>query len=400
MTKPESGKLLQWVEIDSSALTRNIHQFRKQVGEKRKFLAMVKANAYGHGMLEVSRIAVNAGADWLGVHSLEEGILLRKEGFSCPILVAGTIPLDGLKEAVAHDLRLTVYNFETLDPLSKACGQLQKKAFLHVKLETGTYRQGIRDEEALSFMKKAQEHSCLVLEGISSHFANIEDTTDHTYAQSQLQNFKRIVEELEKNKIEIPLKHMSCSASAILFPDTYFDMVRAGIGMYGLWPSKETFLSCRLQKREPLRLEPVLSWKTRIAQIKKVPKGSFIGYGCTYRVSRESVLAVLPIGYYDGYDRGLSNSSFVLIRGKRAPLRGRVAMDFIVVDITDIPRVKLEDEVVLLGKDGEEKITADDLASLVGTINYEIVTRINPLIPRIVIGVASQHSTFSAFSFF
>lgn len=385
MTKPESGKLLQWVEIDSSALTHNIHQFRKQVGEKRKFLAMVKANAYGHGILEVSRIAVNAGADWLGVHSLEEGILLRKEGFTCPILVAGTIPLDGLKEAVAHDLRLTVYNFETLDPLSKACGQLQKKAFLHVKVETGTYRQGIREEEAVSFMKKVQENTCLVLEGISSHFANIEDTTDHTYAQSQLQNFSRIVEELEKNKIKIPLKHMSCSASAILFPETYFDMVRVGIGMYGLWPSKETFLSCRLQKRELLRLEPVLSWKTRIAQVKKVPKGSFIGYGCTYRVSRESVLAVLPIGYYDGYDRGLSNSSYVLIRGKRAPLRGRVAMDFIVVDVTDIPRVKLEDEVVLLGKDGEEKISADDLASLVGTINYEIVTRINPLIPRIVI---------------
>jgi len=385
MTKPGTEKILQWVEIDSSALTRNIHQFRKQVGEKRKFLAMVKANAYGHGILEVSRIAVNAGADWLGVHSLEEGILLRKEGFSCPILVAGTIPLDSLKEAVAHDLRLTVYNLETLDPLSKACGQLQKKAFLHVKVETGTYRQGIREEEALSFMKKAREYSCLVLEGISSHFANIEDTTDHTYAQSQLQNFKRIVEELEKNKIEIPLKHMSCSASAILFPDTYFDMVRAGIGMYGLWPSKETFLSCRLQKREPLRLEPVLSWKTRIAQVKKVPKGSFIGYGCTYRVSRESVLAVLPLGYYDGYDRGLSNSSYVLIRGKRAPLRGRVAMDFIVVDVTDIPHVELEDEVVLLGKDGEEKISADDLASLVGTINYEIVTRINPLIPRIVI---------------
>ncbi len=376
---------MQWIEIDSSALAHNIHQFRKQVGEKRKFLAMVKANAYGHGILEVSRIAVGAGVDWLGVHSLEEGIFLRKEGFTCPVLVAGPIPLNSLKEAVAHDLRLTVYNFETLDPLANACAQLRKKAFLHMKVETGTYRQGISEKEALSFVKKAREHSCLVLEGISSHFANIEDTTDHTYAQSQLQRFKRIIEELEKKKIEIALKHMSCSASAILFPDTYFDMVRAGIGMYGLWPSKETFLSCRLQKREPLRLEPVLSWKTRVAQIKKVPKGSFIGYGCTYRVSRESVLAVLPIGYYDGYDRGLSNSSYVLVKGKRAPLRGRVAMDFIVVDVTDIPRVELEDEVVLLGKHGEESISADDLASLVGTINYEIVTRINPLIPRIVI---------------
>jgi alanine racemase len=385
MTQPGSKKLLQWIEIDSSALTHNILQFRKQVGEKIKFLAMVKANGYGHGILEVSRVAVNAGADWLGVHSLEEGILLCDEGFTCPILVAGPIPSGGLEEAVRHDLRLTVYNFETLDRLSKICGQLKKQAYLHVKVETGTYRQGIRREEALSFMNKARENPYLTLEGISSHFANIEDTTDHSYAQSQLRHFKRILEELEKNRIKIPLKHMSCSASAILFPDTYYDMVRVGIGMYGLWPSKETFLSCRLQKREPLRLEPVLSWKTRVTQIKKVPKGSFIGYGCTYRVSRESVLAVLPIGYYDGYDRGLSNSSYVLIRAKRAPLRGRVAMDFIVVDVTDIPRVELEDEVVLLGRDGEESISADDLASLVGTINYEIVTRINPLIPRIVI---------------
>jgi alanine racemase len=384
MTKPESDKLLQWVEIDSSALIHNIHQFRRLIGEKRKLLAMVKANAYGHGILEVSRIAVRAGVDWLGVHSLEEGILLRKQGLTCPILVVGYVPLDGLKEAVAHDLRLTVYNFETLDKLPPICRQLQKKAFLHVKVETGTYRQGIMEEDVLSFMKKAKESPDLVLEGISSHFANIEDTTDHAYAQSQLQNFKRVLRELEQNKVEILLKHMSCSASAILFPDTYFDMVRAGIGMYGLWPSKETFLSCSLQKREPLLLKPVLSWKTRIAQVKKVPKGSFIGYGCTYRVSRETTLAVLPMGYYDGYDRRLTNSSYVLIKGKRAPLRGRIAMDFIMVDATDIPEFKLEDEVVLLGKDADDSITADDLASLLGTINYEIVTRINPLIPRII----------------
>ncbi len=384
MTKPGSYKHLQWVEIKTSALIHNIQQFRKLIGETRQLLAMVKANAYGHGILEVSRIAVDAGVDWLGVHSLEEGILLRKQGLTCPILVVGYVPLDGLKEAVARDLRLTVYNFETLDKLSSICRQIQKKAFLHVKVETGTYRQGIRKEEVLSFMKKAKESPELVLEGISSHFANIEDTTDHSYAQSQLQNFKKILQELEQKRVDIPLKHMSCSASAILFPDTYFDMVRAGIGMYGLWPSKETFLSCRLQKREPLRLNPVLSWKTRIAQVKKVPKGSFVGYGCTYRVSRETLLAVLPLGYYDGYDRRLSNSSFVLIKGKRAPLRGRIAMDFIMVDVTDIPEISLEDEVILLGQDGDDSITADDLASLLGTINYEIVTRINPLIPRIL----------------
>ncbi len=384
-SRPESEKLLQWVEIDRSALTHNIRQFRKLIGKKRKFLATVKANAYGHGMLEVSQTALAAGADWLGVQSLEEGILLREKGFTCPILVLGYVPFDGLKEAVARELRLTVYNFETLDRLARVCRELQKKVNLHLKIETGTYRQGITEEDVLSFARKVREFPELVLEGISSHFANIEDTTDHSYAQCQLDTFKRVLGMLEKNKIEIPFKHMSCSASAILFPDTYFDMVRAGISIYGLWPSKETFLSCRLQNREPLLLKPVLSWKTRVVQVKKVPRGAFVGYGCTYRASRESTLAVIPVGYYDGYDRRLSNSSYVLVKGKRAPLRGRVCMDFIMADVTDIPGVEVEEEVVLLGNDGEESITANDLASLVGTINYEIVTRINPLIPRLLI---------------
>jgi len=192
------------------------------------------------------------------------------------------------------------------------------------------------------------------------------------------------LETLRKERVKIPIKHMSCTASAILFPETYFDLVRVGIGMYGLWPSKETCLSSLLQKRHFL-LKPVLSWKTRVAQIKRVPKGSFIGYGCTYRANRDTVLAVLPVGYSDGYRRGLSNSSYVLIRGERAPLRGRVAMNFIMVDITDIPEARVEEEAVLIGGDRDEVISADYLASLVGTINYEIVSGINPHVPRIVI---------------
>jgi len=378
-------KFLRWIEIDRSALIHNIHQFRKLIGEKRKLLAVVKANAYGHGILAVSKIALRAGADWLGVDSLEEGLLLRKEGFNCPILTVGYISIENLKEAVINNLRLTVYNLETIGRLAEVCRQLQKKANLHVKVETGTFRQGLMGEDVLSFIRKVQEFPELVVEGVSSHFANIEDTTDHTYSQFQLENFEKAIRRLKRNKIEIPIRHMSCTASTILFPQTYFDLVRAGIGLYGLWPSKETYLSCLLQKRQPLVLKPVLSWKTRVAQIKKVPKGSFIGYGCTYRTTRESVLAVLPVGYYDGYSRSLSNSSYVLIKGQRAPLRGRVAMDFVMVDVTDIPGINLEDEVILIGRDGEEAITADDLASLVGTINYEIVSRISPYISRIVI---------------
>jgi alanine racemase len=225
----------------------------------------------------------------------------------------------------------------------------------------------------------------LELEGLSSHFANIEDTTDHSYARYQLENFLGMITSLEAGGVEIPIKHFSCSAAAILFPETYFDMVRIGIGMYGLWPSKETYLSCLMAKRSPVLLEPVLSWKARIAQIKDIPKGAMIGYGCTYKPGRPSRIAVIPVGYYDGYPRSLSNLSYVLIHGERAPLRGRVAMDFMVVDVTDISGLKVEDEVVLLGESGSDRISADQLAAWDGTIHYEIVSRLHPAIPRIVV---------------
>ncbi|MFB0564278.1 MAG: alanine racemase, partial [Candidatus Aminicenantaceae bacterium] len=362
-----------------------ISNFRSLIGKKLKLMGVVKANAYGHGILEISELALKAGVDWLGIHSLGEGFLLRKQGFDCPLLILGYIPLEDLEEAVVNNFRITVYNLETVHRLARLCSRLKKRIYLHLKIETGTYRQGIREEDIFQFIKEIQRVPDFIIEGLSSHFANIEDTTDHTYFRFQLENFIRIIQKLRVNKIEIPLKHIACTAATILFPETYFDMVRVGIGMYGLWPSKETYLSCILQKRKPLSLKPVLAWKARIAQIKKVPKGAYLGYGCTYRTTRESNLAVIPVGYFDGYSRCLSNSSYVLIRGHRAPLRGRVCMDFILVDITDIPGISLEDEAVLLGCDGDEIISAEDLAVLAGTINYEIVTRINPLIPRIVV---------------
>jgi len=185
--------------------------------------------------------------------------------------------------------------------------------------------------------------------------------------------------------VRVPVKHMSCTASTILFPATDFNMARVGIGLYGYWPSKETYLSCLQEKRQPLSLVPVLSWKSRIAQVKTLGADACIGYGCTYKTTRPTVLAVVPVGYFDGYDRGLSNAAHVLVRGRRAPVRGRIAMDFFMADVTDIPGVRLEDEVTLIGADGGERVTADDLAGLAGTISYEILARINPLIPRLVV---------------
>jgi len=379
------GTAVERIEIGRAALAHNIREFRRLIGPKRKFLAVVKANAYGHGILEVAGIAVDEGVDWLGVDSVDEGATLRRAGIGVPILVLGYAPLASLEEAVVRDLRLTVYNKETVARLADLATRLRRTVRVHVKLETGTWRQGVAAKDLVAFVRDIRRRPGLVVEGLSSHFANIEDTTKHDYPRRQLEIYRSTCRELEAGGPRVPLKHMSCTASTILFPEPDFNLARVGIGLYGLWPSKETYLSCLLDKKEPLSLKPVLSWKARIAQVKKVPAGADIGYGCTYRTTRPTVLAVIPVGYFDGYDRGLSNVAHVLLKGRRAPVRGRVAMDFFMADVTDVPGPKPEEEVTLLGADGRERITAEDLASLAGTISYEILARLNPLIPRIIV---------------
>ena len=380
-----SGSRVERIEVSRSALVHNIREFRRIIGPQRLFLGVVKANAYGHGLLETGRIAVAEGVDWLGVNSVEEGAALREAGIDAPVLVLGYTPLGSLEEAVALDLRLTVYNRESIKSLAALAARSRKTVRLHVKVETGTWRQGVVPKDLAGFIRDIRKHQGLVIEGLSSHFANIEDTTKHDYPRLQLECYRTACRDLEAGGLRVPIKHMSCTASTILFPEPDFNLARVGIGLYGLWPSKETFLSSELEKKERLSLKPVLSWKARIAQIKKVPSGAFLGYGCTYRTTRPTVLAVIPVGYYDGYDRRLSNAAHVLVKGRRAPVRGRVAMDFFMADITDIPGVRLEDEATLIGAAGRERIAAEDLAALAGTIGYEVLARINPLIPRVVV---------------
>ncbi len=373
------------VEVSRSALVHNLGEFRRLVGPRRKLLAVVKANAYGHGIREVAAIAVDEGVDWLGVHSVEEGAALREAGVKVPVLVLGYAPLAVLEEAVARDLRLTVYNRETVARLAVLAARLRKTVRVHVKVETGTWRQGVAPRELGAFVRDVRRRPGLAVEGLSSHFANIEDTTRHDYPRRQLEAYRAACRELGAGGFRVPVRHMSCTASTILFPERDFNLARVGIGLYGLWPSKETYLSCLLDGKEPVSLRPALAWKARIAQVKKVPAGADIGYGCTYRTTRPTVLAVVPVGYYEGYDRGLSNAAHVLVRGRRAPVRGRVAMGFFTADVTDVPGVRLEDEVTLVGADGQERIAAEDLAALTGTISYEVVSRINPLVPRVVV---------------
>jgi alanine racemase len=382
---PAGGRPAQWIEISGKALVHNLAEFRRLVGPEKKIMAVVKANAYGHGILPTARIVAANGANWLGVHSVEEGRALREAGIALPILVLGYVPLDSLEEALLGDLSLVVTNTPTIRRLASAARRHGKKARVHIKLETGTHRQGVAEKEVFAFVEDVRSRPELVLEGLSSHYANIEDTTKHEYPRFQMDVFRRVSAGLKKRGVRVSLRHFSCTAATILFPETHFDMARVGIGLYGLWPSKETYLSRLMQKKEPLALEPVLSWKARIAQVKVVPADSYVGYGCTFKTTRRTRLAIIPAGYYDGYSRSLSNSSHVLVHGRRAPVRGRVAMDFLTVDVTDIPAVRIEDAVTLIGRDGGEEVSADDLASLSGTINYEVVSRINPGIPRYVV---------------
>lgn len=374
---------LIWVELEKKALLKNLQTFRSLLGKGTKLCPVVKSNAYGHGAFQTASMIQDSGlAGWLAVNSVDEGLALRRQGIRLPVLVLGYVPLERLSDAVLHDLRLTVYNRETVMKLRSL--KSRRKIYLHIKLETGTNRQGVDLNEALQLAKIIKGSENLALEGYSTHFANIEDTTDRSFAGRQLLRYQKMLEELEKKGFQAPVNHIACTAASLVFPQTRLHLARIGIGLYGLWPSRETMVSLK-EHDSKLALHPVLCWKTKVAQVKTVPAGEYIGYGCTFRTSRLTRIAVLPVGYYDGYDRKLSNTAYVLIKGKRAPIRGRVCMNLCMADITDIQGVRPEDEVVLLGKQGKEHLSAEQLAQWIGSINYEVVTRINPNLPRVMI---------------
>ena len=375
---------LVWIELDRDAPDHNLQQLRKGLGKGTILCAVVKANAYGHGVKQI--VPLFGSADWFAVNSLEEGVELREIGEKRPVLILGHVPLAELGEAVRNNLDLTVYNRETLAALTRLDLKRIGSARLHLKVETGTGRQGVLPGQVRGFVEQLQSIPGAELVGVSTHFANIEDTLNHDYAQSQLDKFQQALKVLEELKVKPQYIHTAASAAVILFDKTHFNLVRAGIGIYGLWPSRETYLSTLLGHRPVPDLRPVLAWKTRLVQIKELPEGSYIGYGCTYRATRPIRVGVLPVGYADGYDRKLGNTAYVLIRGKRAPVIGRICMNLTMVDISDIPQAGLEEEVVLLGQDGEERITAETMAEWAGTINYEVVTRISPFLPRNVVG--------------
>lgn len=363
-----------WAEINLGNIEHNISKVGENVSQETSIMAVVKADAYGHGAIQVARRALEAGADRLAVAIPEEGIELRKAGFGVPIQIFGEVLDDQLSLLVDYDLIPTVCKLETVFELNKIAQKLGKIVNVQIKIDTGMGRIGVFPDNALDFVKKVKKLSNIVIEGIITHHARA-DEDDKEYTYKQWDKFNKVIDQLESEGIEIPIKQAANSATIIDLPEMELDLVRPGIMLYGLLPSDEV--------DQDFPLKPVLSWKTKVVYLKEVPTGTGISYGTTYITEEKRKIATLPLGYADGYMRLLSNKGEVLINGKRAPIRGRICMDQFMVDVTEIPDVEIGDEVVLIGSQEEEEITATELADLVGTINYEITCSISKRVPRV-----------------
>lgn len=371
------------IEISAKNLVHNLKEFEKLTD--RKIMLAVKANAYGHGLKEVVSITRKlTSVGYYAVDTLEEALTVKAVDDNKKILVIGWADRAELKEMILNGFEIVIPSTDYLKQVKEISKSVRLKARIHIKLETGTGRLGMPPAHAVKILTDSSPAAAKHIEviGIYSHFANIEDTTDHSFAQHQLEIFIDLIQKINHKNI---LRHFSCSASTLLFPETHFDIVRIGISAYGFWPSKPTYVSYIEKKKPAIQLKPVLNWYSRVAQVKTQKKGESIGYGLTYKTFTRARTIVVPVGYYDGYDRKLSNVSTIIVNGTKAPVRGRICMNMLMADVTHIKNTKPGDRVILIGEEGNEKITADELADLAGTINYEIISRINPLIPRIVV---------------
>jgi alanine racemase len=363
-----------WVEIDLDAIAGNVRFIKERVGADVAVMGVLKADAYGHGAVKVARTALNNGAAMVGVACLGEAITLRQAGIEAPILVLGYTPPWQAREMILHKVTATVFSMDVAEALDRAAGQLRAKAAVHIKVDTGMGRLGLLPDQILEFIQDVAELPNLQLQGIFTHFAAA-DEADKAYTHSQLERFQEVLDKLDRAGFDFSHVHAANSAAILDLPETHFDMVRLGIAMYGLHPSPNV--------QWPEALRPALTFKTIVAQVKSLPAGSFVSYGCTYCTPRLSRIAVIPVGYADGFRRAPSHWGHVLVRGQRAPIVGRVCMDQTMIDVTDIPGVREGDEVVLIGQQGGEEILVEDVAERLGTINYEVISEILARVPRV-----------------
>ena len=362
-----------WAEIDLAVIKRNFIQIRSRAG-KAKVMAVVKANAYGHGMGEVARVCAQNGADFFGVATVEEALELWEYGYGIPILVLGYTPLAHAREIVKYGIRATVFNEELAEAISKEAMNQGLPGYIHIKMDTGMGRLGFHpNPEALQIINRINGMPGLILEGIYTHFAAA-DWADKTYTYEQFNRFNDWLTRLGKCGIHIPIKHCSNSAGLIDLPETVdLDMVRAGIVLYGLYPSREV-------DRESLPITPAMRLKSRIVAVRTVEPGHTVSYGRTYQCKEATRVATVPIGYADGFNRRLSNKVWGMVRGQKAPQIGTICMDQCMFDVTHIEEAQEGDEILLFGRP-EDGITADDVASILGTINYEVVCGVSSRVP-------------------
>lgn len=366
-----------WAEVNLDNIINNINEIKKNINAE-EIIAVVKANAYGHGAIDVAPILVESGADKLAVATLSEALELREAGIKVPILILGYTDVSFAEMLINNDIEQTVYSLDYAKELSKKAEALGKIAKIHIAVDTGMGRIGfLPNKKSVEEVVEISKLINLKITGVFTHFSNA-DEEDKSYAHNQIEKFNSFINEIEKREVNLGVKHISNSASIIDIEDAHYNAIRPGIILYGYYPSDYI-------NKDKLKLMPALSLKCQVIHVKELPKGEYIGYGRKFRTERDSVIATLPIGYADGYIRGLYGKAQVIINGKSAPVVGKICMDQCMVDVTDIGPVNVGDEVILLGEDNGIKNNADDMAEILDTINYEILCMIGRRVPRIYI---------------
>ena len=369
-----------WIEVDRSALWNNLREIRRRIGDGCRLCGVVKANAYGHGAVPVGQELVASGVDYLAVATLGEAFELRDAGIGCPILVLGYTPPRHFEAAVDRDVTLAIYDRDAVSALEQCAAAQGKPARVHVKVNTGMNRLGLRPEDVPAFLRDLQDRSNIVTEGLFTHFATSD--TDLEFASVQFQRFRRLLDEVTRAGLRPPICHAANSAATLSMPETHLDMVRCGIALYGLDPDEE-------KTPLPPSFQPVMGWKAEIVHVTHLAPGEGVSYGLEFVAERPTVVAVIPLGYADGFPRRPLTWGSVLLHGQWAPIAGRVCMDQTVLDVTDIvesgQNVQQGDEAVLIGRQGDQYLSAEEVARRVGTINYDVVSRILARVPRVMV---------------
>ncbi|SFI03991.1 MULTISPECIES: alanine racemase [unclassified Bacillus (in: firmicutes)] len=364
------------VEVNLDAVKHNVREFKKRVNDENiAMMAAVKANGYGHGAIEVAKAAIEAGVSHIAVAFVDEGIELREAGITVPILVLGYTPEEAIIDAIEYDIMMTVYRIDDLRNIDCIAERLKKTARIQIKIDTGMSRIGLQEEEVVPFLQELKAMQHVEVAGMFTHYSTA-DEVDKTYTLMQKDLFEKAVNIAKDMGLHLPLIHSSNSAGTMELNNEFQNMVRVGIGIYGMYPSKEV-------NHKTVTIQPILTLKSKVAHVKRAKQGRGVSYGNTYVAAGDEWVATIPIGYADGFSRQLSSRGYALVNGVRVPIIGRVCMDQLMLDVTKAMPVHVGDEVVFYGKQGNEEIAVEEVADMLGTINYEVTCMLNRRIPRV-----------------